>query len=89
MIISPRTAFRRNEAFAGLVAEWGRLDLTVTDPAQLEEVFLLERFRALSVWLYDETGIELPVDGAYLRRCCHRATADRKSEYLTDPYCVT
>src|SRR5688572_27224986 len=38
------------------------LDFTVTDATQLEQPFLLERFRALSEWLYDETGIELPVE---------------------------
>jgi hypothetical protein len=38
------------------------LDFTVREPAQLEEGFLLERFKELSAWLYDETGIELPVE---------------------------
>jgi predicted nucleotidyltransferase component of viral defense system len=38
------------------------LDFTVTDHAQLEEGFLLQRFGELSAWLYDETGIELPAD---------------------------
>ena len=36
------------------------LDFTVTDPAQLNEGFLLERFRAIGERLYNETGIELP-----------------------------
>jgi hypothetical protein len=36
------------------------LDFTVTDPAQLDEDFLLGRFRAIGAQLYDETGIELP-----------------------------
>jgi predicted nucleotidyltransferase component of viral defense system len=38
------------------------LDFTLRDPAQLEVDFLRERFSRLSAALYDETGIELPVD---------------------------
>lgn len=38
------------------------LDFTVTDPAQLNEDFLLERFRTIGERLYDETGIELPAE---------------------------
>ena len=38
------------------------LDFTITDRAQIEEDFLLERFKELSEWLYDETGILLPVE---------------------------
>jgi predicted nucleotidyltransferase component of viral defense system len=38
------------------------LDFTVRDAAQLEEGFLRERFAELSAWLYNETGIELPVE---------------------------
>jgi RecB family exonuclease len=40
----------------------GDLDFTVRDPAQLEEDFLRQRFTELSAWLYNETGIELPVE---------------------------
>jgi predicted nucleotidyltransferase component of viral defense system len=38
------------------------LDFTVTDPAQLDEGFLFERFRAIGAQLYDETGIEIPAE---------------------------
>jgi hypothetical protein len=38
------------------------LDFTVTDPAQLDEDFLLGRFRAIGAQLYDETGIEIPAE---------------------------
>jgi hypothetical protein len=38
------------------------LDFTVIEPALLGKDFLLTRFKALSVWLYDTTGIELPPD---------------------------
>jgi len=38
------------------------LDFTVVEPAQLDRDFLISRFRALSIWLYDITGIELPVE---------------------------
>lgn len=36
------------------------LDFTCRDEAQLNAVFLQERFRAIGAWLYDATGIELP-----------------------------
>src|SRR5262245_3649902 len=38
------------------------LDFTLPDPAQLEEGFLLQRFRLISERLYEETGIEFPAD---------------------------
>jgi hypothetical protein len=38
------------------------LDFTITDPAQIDESFLLERFRMISAQLYDETGIEIPAE---------------------------
>jgi hypothetical protein len=38
------------------------LDFTVTEPSQLNEDFLLERFRAIGTQLYDETGIEIPAE---------------------------
>lgn len=38
------------------------LDFTVTDAAQLDRDFLIDRFRLIAKWLYDETGIELPAD---------------------------
>jgi predicted nucleotidyltransferase component of viral defense system len=38
------------------------LDFTVTEPAQLDRDFLISRFKALGVWLYDVTGIELPAE---------------------------
>ena len=38
------------------------LDFTVTEPAQLDRDFLISRFKALGVWLYDTTGIELPAE---------------------------
>ena len=38
------------------------LDFTVTEPAQLDRDFLLARFKAIAVWLYDTTGIELPAE---------------------------
>ena len=38
------------------------LDFTVTDATQLDRDFLVERFKEIGTWLYDETGIELPAD---------------------------
>jgi predicted nucleotidyltransferase component of viral defense system len=38
------------------------LDFTVIEPAQLDRDFLISRFKALATWLYDMTGIELPVE---------------------------
>jgi predicted nucleotidyltransferase component of viral defense system len=38
------------------------LDFTVTEPAQLDREYLLSRFKALGIWLYDTTGIELPAE---------------------------
>lgn len=38
------------------------LDFTITEPAQLDRDFLLSRFKTLSAWLYDTTGIELPAE---------------------------
>jgi predicted nucleotidyltransferase component of viral defense system len=38
------------------------LDFTITNAAQLDRDFLIERFKTIGEWLYDETGIELPAD---------------------------
>jgi predicted nucleotidyltransferase component of viral defense system len=38
------------------------LDFTITNPAHLDRDFLLERFGAVSAWVYEATGIELPVE---------------------------
>ena len=38
------------------------LDFTVTEEAQLSEDFLLNTFRAISEWIYEASGIEIPVD---------------------------
>jgi predicted nucleotidyltransferase component of viral defense system len=38
------------------------LDFTVIEPAQLDRDFLITRFKALAIWLYDMTGIELPAE---------------------------
>jgi predicted nucleotidyltransferase component of viral defense system len=38
------------------------LDFTVVEPGQLDRDFLISRFKALGVWLYDVTGIELPAE---------------------------
>lgn len=38
------------------------LDFTITEPGQIDEDFLLERFRMIGAQLYDETGVELPAD---------------------------
>jgi predicted nucleotidyltransferase component of viral defense system len=38
------------------------LDFTVIEPRQLDRDFLIGRFKALAIWLYDMTGIELPAE---------------------------
>lgn len=38
------------------------LDFTVIEPRQLDRDFLIARFKALAIWLYDMTGIELPAE---------------------------
>jgi predicted nucleotidyltransferase component of viral defense system len=38
------------------------LDFTLTDEAQLDRDFLIERFTKIGQWLYDATGIEFPVE---------------------------
>lgn len=38
------------------------LDFTIADPAQIDEGFMLKRFRMISARLYDETGIEIPAE---------------------------
>ena len=38
------------------------LDFTLTDPTQLDGTFLLDAFRSISQWIYNETGLELPGD---------------------------
>lgn len=38
------------------------LDFTLTDPAHLEEPFLLETFNQISTWIYDQAGIEVPAE---------------------------
>jgi len=34
----------------------------LTDAAQINEAFLQEQFSSISTWLYDATGIEIPID---------------------------
>lgn len=36
------------------------LDFTLTDPAQLDENFLVTTFTHIAEWVYEQTGIELP-----------------------------
>ncbi len=38
------------------------LDFTLKDEAQLGEVFLKNQFTQMAAWLYEEAGIEIPVD---------------------------
>ncbi|MGS2722957.1 nucleotidyl transferase AbiEii/AbiGii toxin family protein [Porticoccus sp. GXU_MW_L64] len=38
------------------------LDFTLKDEVQLDETFLKTQFASISEWLYDEAGIEIPVD---------------------------
>ena len=38
------------------------LDFTVTNPEHLTEAFLLETFRHVADWLYDQAGIEVPAE---------------------------
>ncbi|MBI4005515.1 MAG: nucleotidyl transferase AbiEii/AbiGii toxin family protein [Gammaproteobacteria bacterium] len=38
------------------------LDFTLTDPAHLDEQFLIDSFTRLAEWVYDNTGIEIPQD---------------------------
>lgn len=38
------------------------LDFTIANASQLDRTYLIDRFTVLSAWLYDSTGIELPVD---------------------------
>lgn len=38
------------------------LDFTLTDPAHLEESFLLPMFVRIAEWIYEQTGIEVPKD---------------------------
>ncbi len=38
------------------------LDFTLTEPEQLNEQFLLERFGQVAEWIYDHSGIEIPAD---------------------------
>lgn len=38
------------------------LDFTITEESHFNEGFLKDRFAAISAWLMDQTGIELPVD---------------------------
>jgi predicted nucleotidyltransferase component of viral defense system len=54
------------------------LDFTLTDAAHLDQGFLIERFRGVAAWLYEQTGIEFPAellrfdiyDNARGRRMC-------------------
>ena len=36
------------------------LDFTVTDEAQLDEGYLLQAFRQMAEWIYEQSGIEIP-----------------------------
>lgn len=38
------------------------LDFTLTNPDHLTEAFLLETFKQIAEWIYDESGIEIPAD---------------------------
>ncbi len=38
------------------------LDFTLTDPAHLDESFLLSTFTRIAEWIYEQTGIEVPQD---------------------------
>ncbi len=38
------------------------LDFTISDQAQLDAAFLVNSFREVAAWVYDETGIEMPGD---------------------------
>lgn len=38
------------------------LDFTVTDEAQLDEDYLLQAFRQMGEWIYEQSGIEIPGD---------------------------
>jgi predicted nucleotidyltransferase component of viral defense system len=38
------------------------LDFTLTDPAHLDEQFLLTTFAGIAEWVYEQTGIEVPHD---------------------------
>ena len=38
------------------------LDFTLTDPAHLDEAFLLATFTTIAQWIYDRSGIEIPAD---------------------------
>lgn len=38
------------------------LDFTVTDEAQLDDRFLLRAFAAISEWIYQQSGIEIPAE---------------------------
>jgi predicted nucleotidyltransferase component of viral defense system len=36
------------------------LDFTVTEEAQLDEDYLLQAFRQMAEWVYEQSGIEIP-----------------------------
>ncbi len=38
------------------------LDFTLQDETQIDEAFLKSQFSSISEWLYEESGIEIPVD---------------------------
>jgi hypothetical protein len=38
------------------------LDFTLSDAGHLEEEFLVSGFKEIALWIYDETGIEIPQD---------------------------
>jgi len=38
------------------------LDFTLTNPEHLTEAFLLETFKQVTGWIYENAGIEMPVD---------------------------
>lgn len=38
------------------------LDFTLSDPSHLDGTFLLNSFRQVASWVYDETGIEIPAE---------------------------
>lgn len=38
------------------------LDFTITDPSHIDAKFLLGEFSKISEWIYEESGVELPID---------------------------
>jgi predicted nucleotidyltransferase component of viral defense system len=62
--IGPRWVFKGGTCLKKCFFETYRfsedLDFTLTDPAHLDEEFLLATFTRIAQWIYDRTGIEVP-----------------------------